>query len=135
MLALREEESRNAVGERKAFKIKHSKAELELWREKGRLYGMAIAIYGHPEIARRKLEDYPAFSPGLGSEPYEIYHKAKDEVLAGMNKPTVADIEKDIDRKESWVRNFDIEEEISKLMKRYDVEDSLAKDLLESVAD
>ncbi|MFC1590811.1 hypothetical protein ACFL42_04915 [Candidatus Omnitrophota bacterium] len=135
LIALHEEESRNIVAERRVLNSKRLKAELELWREKGRLYAMAIAIYGHPETARRRLEEYPSFSPALGSEPYDIYHEAKDKTLADRSKPTVADIEKDIDRRENWVRNFDIEEEISKIMKRYNVDDSLAKDLLESVAD
>jgi seryl-tRNA synthetase len=135
LTALHEEETRNVVMERRVLNSKRSKAELEFWREKGRLFGMAIAIYGHPEIARRRLEEHPSFSPALGSEQYDIYHAAKDRALAEVNKPTVADIEKDIDSKENWVRNFDLEEEIAKLMKRYGVEDSLAKDLLESVAD
>ena len=135
LTALRDEESRNLATERRVLNSKRSKAELDLWREKGRLFGIAMAIYGHPETARKRLEEYPSFSPGVGSEPYDLYHTAKDRALAEVNKPTVADIEKDIDRKESWVRNFDIEEEIAKLMKRYNVEDSLAKDLLEAVAD
>jgi len=135
LTSLHEEETRNVVMERRVLNSKRSKSELELWREKGRLFGMAIAIYGHPEIARRRLEEYPSFSPALGSEQHDIYHAAKDRALAEVNKPTVADIEKDIERKENWVRNFDIEEEIAKLTKRYDVDDSLAKDLLESVAD
>jgi len=135
LTTLRDEESRNVAAERRVLNSKRSKAELDLWREKGRLFGVAIAVYGHPETARKRLEEYPSFSPGVGSEPYDIYHTAKDRALAEANKPTVADIEKDIERKESWVRNFDIEEEIGKLMKRYNVEDSLAKDLLESVAD
>jgi len=89
LTALQEEESRNIVTERRVLNSKRSKAELELWREKGRLYAMAIAIYGHPETARRRLEDYPAFSPGLGSEPYEIYHTAKDKALSEINKPMI----------------------------------------------
>ena len=135
LLALREDESRNAIAERKILNAKRSKAELELWHEKGRLYGMAIAIYGHPAVAKRRLEDYPAFSPGLGSEEYEIYHKGKDEVLAGTNKPTIADIERDIDRKEGWVKNFDINEEIKKLTDRYSVETSLATEIPEAVTE
>ena len=132
---LREDESRNVIAERKILNAKRSKAELELWREKGKLYGMVIAIYGHPAIAKRRLEDYPAFSPGLGSEEYEIYQKAKDEVLSGMSKPTIADIQRDIDRKEGWVKNFDIEEEIKKLTERYSVESSLATEIPEVVTE
>lgn len=135
LTSMHEEETRNVVAERRVLNSKRAKAELELWREKGRLFGMAVAIYGHPETARRRLEEYPSFSPALGSEQHEIYHAAKDRALTEVNKPTVAEIEKDINRKENWVRNFDIEEEIAKLMKRYDVDDSLAKALLESVAD
>jgi len=72
--------------------------------------------------------------PGeLGSEEYEIYQKSKDEVLSGMSKPTIADIQRDIDRKEGWVKNFDIEEEIKKLTDRYSVESSLASDIPEAV--
>ena len=96
---------------------------------------MAIAIYGHPAVAKRRLEDYPAFSPGLGSEGYEIYHKGKDEVLAGMNKPTIADIERDIDRKDGWIKNFDIDEEIKKLTDRYSVETSIAPETHEAVTE
>jgi len=133
--ALREDESRNLIAERKILNAKRSKAELELWYEKGRLYGMAIAIYGHPAVAKRRLEDYPAFSPGLGSEGYEIYHKGKDEVLAGMNKPTIADIERGIDRKDGWIKNFDIDEEIKKLTDRYSVETSIALETHEAVTE
>jgi len=135
LTALHEEESRNIVTERRVLNSKRSKAELELWREKGRLYAMAIAIYGHPETARRRLEEYPSFSPALGSEPYDIYHEAKDRALVEMNKPTVADIEKDIERKENWVRNFDIEEEIDKLTKRFNVQSSLVTDVSEAVTE
>jgi hypothetical protein len=135
LLALRDEESRNAGAERKAFNNKRSKAELELWREKGRLYAMAIAIYGHPETARRRLEDYPAFSPSLGSEPYEIYHTAKDKALSETSKPMISDIEKDIEHKENWVKNFDIEEEIDKLMKRYNVQASPVAEIAEAVTE
>lgn len=135
LTALHEEESRNIVAERRVLNSKRSKAELELWREKGRLYAMAIAIYGHPETARRRLEEYPSFSPALGSEPYDIFHEAKDKTLADRSKPTVADIEKDIERKESWVRNFDIEEEIDKLTKRFNVQSSLAVDVSEAVTE
>ncbi len=133
LTALHEEESRNLMAEQRALKNKRLKAELDLWREKGRLYGLAIAVYGHPETARRRLEEYPSFSPALGSEPYEIYHSAKDRTLAEMNKPTVADIERDIEHRENWVKNFDIEEEIKKLTDRYSVQSSLATGISESV--
>jgi len=118
-LALKDEESQKVIEIRKRLNRERDKAKLDLWKAKGKLFGLAFALHGHPAVTKRDLESYPAFSPSLGTEEYDIFHAEKDRVIAGLNRPTVADVEEEIRSKSNWVSNFDLEKEIRQIMRKY----------------
>ena len=118
-ISLKDEESQKVIEIRKRLNRERDKVKLDLWKAKGKLFGLAFALHGHPAVTKRDLESYPAFSPSLGTEAYDVFHTEKDRVIAGLNRPTVADIEEEIRSKSNWVSNFDLEKEIRQIMKRY----------------
>jgi hypothetical protein len=119
LLALRDEEVQRITEERKRLAVKREKDQLELWKAKGHILGMAIAFFGHPEKARRHLEEYPAFSPSPGDELHNVFHTEKEKALAEMKRPTVSDIENKIFEKDHWVKNFNLEEECIQIMEKH----------------
>ena len=76
-------------------------------------------MHGHPEPTKRSLESFPAFSPSLGTEEYDIFHAEKDRVIAGLTRPTVADVEEDISDKSHWIKDFDVDDEVKDIMRKY----------------
>lgn len=119
LTAKRDEEAKRIIDDRKQLNIDREKAVLELWRAKGRLFALAFAIYGHPETTRRHLEDFPEFSPGLGTDEYKHFHAEIDKGIAELRRPTIADVEEGIRGRDHWVSHFDLEQEIKTLMKKY----------------
>jgi len=119
LIAKRDEETKRVIEERNAMNRKKDEAVLDLWRAKGKLFGLAYAIYGHPETTRRHLQDYPSFSPSMGTNEYNVFHAEKEKVIAELRRPTVADVEEDIRGRDHWASHFDLEYEIAILMKRY----------------
>ena len=118
-IALKDEESQKVIEARKRFNRERDKVKLDLWKAKGKLFGLAFALHGHPEVTRRDLESFPAFSPSVGTEEYDVFHAEKDRIIAGLNRPTVADVEEEIRGKSHWVSQFDLEDEIKQIMRRY----------------
>lgn len=119
LIAKRDEEMKRVIDERNAMNRKKDEAILDLWRAKGKLFGLAYAIYGHPETTRRHLQDHPSFSPSMGTNEYNAFHDEKEKVIAELRRPTVADVEEDIRCRDHWASYFDLEHEISTLMKKY----------------
>jgi len=118
-IALKDEESQKVIEARKRFNRERDKAKLDLWKAKGKLFGLAFALHGHPEVTRRNLESYPAFSPSVGTEEYDVFHAEKDRIIAGLNRPTVADVEEDIADKSHWIKDFDLDDEVKTIMRKY----------------
>ncbi len=118
-VSLKNEESQKVIEGSKRLNRERDKVKLELWKAKGKLFGLAFALHGHPEVTRRDLESYPAFSPSAGTEEYNIFHAEKDRVIAGLNRPTVADIEEELRCKNHWVSNFDLEKQIRRIMRKH----------------
>ena len=119
LTAKRDEESKRIIEDRNAMNREKDKAILELWRAKGKLFALAFAIYGHPETTRRHLEEFPEFSPGLGSDAYKIFHAEIDKGIAELRHPTVSDVAEDIRCRDHWVSHFDLEREVKALMRKY----------------
>ena len=119
LIAKRDEELKRIIEDRNAMNRKKDEAILDLWRAKGKLFGLAYAIYGHPETTRRHLQEPPSFSPSLGTNEYNAFHPEKEKVIAELRRPTVADVEEDIRGRDHWVSHFDLEQEINTLMKKY----------------
>lgn len=118
-VALKDEESQKIIEIRKRLSRERDKVKLDLWKAKGKLFGLAFAIHGHPEVTRRDLESFPAFSPSVGTEEHDVFHNEKDRVIAGLNHPTVADVEEELRGKRNWVSNFDLEKEVRRIMKKH----------------
>lgn len=135
LTAKRDEESKRIIEDRNAMNREKDKAILELWRAKGKLFALAFAIYGHPETTRRHLEEFPEFSPGLGSDAYKIFHAEIEKGVAELRRPTVADIEENIRTRDHWVSHFDLEQEIKILMKKYRPEPVKTAEQAETVAE
>jgi len=118
-IAIKDEETQKLVETRKRLNRERDKARLELWKAKGKLFGLAYALHGHPEVTRRALESFPAFSPSLGTEEYEIFHAEKDKAIARLDRPTVADIEDEIRNISHWITHFNVDEEVKEIMKKH----------------
>ncbi len=119
LTAKRDEEAKRVIEDRKQLNLDRDKSLLELWRAKGKLFALAFAIYGHPETTRRHLEEFPEFSPGLGSDAHKVFHAEIDKGIAELRRPTIADVAEDIRCRDHWVSHFDLEQEIKALMKKY----------------
>jgi len=117
-LTLKDEASQKVIEIRRRLNRERDKAKLDLWKAKGKLFGLAFALHGHPETTRRDLESFPAFSPSVGTEEYDVFHAEKDRVIDGLNRPTVADVEEEIRGKSNWVSTFDLEKEIRRIMRK-----------------
>ena len=117
-IALKDEASQKVIEIRRRLNRERDKAKLDLWKAKGKLFGLAFALHGHPETTRRDLESFPAFSPSIGTEEYDVFHAEKDRVIDGLNRPTVADVEEEIRGKSNWVSTFDLEKEIRRIMRK-----------------
>jgi len=117
-IALKDEASQKVIEIRRRLNRERDKAKLDLWKAKGKLFGLAFALHGHPETTRRDLESFPAFSPSVGTEEYDVFHAEKDRVIDGLNRPTVADVEEEIRGKSNWVSTFDLEKEIRRIMRK-----------------
>ena len=117
-IALKDEASQKVIEIRRRLNRERDKAKLDLWKAKGKLFGLAFALQGHPETTRRDLESFPAFSPSVGTEEYDVFHAEKDRVIDGLNRPTVADVEEEIRGKSNWVSTFDLEKEIRRIMRK-----------------
>jgi len=135
LIAKRDEELKRIIEDRNAMNRKKDEAILDLWRAKGKLFGLAYAIYGHPETTRRHLQEYPSFSPNLGTAEYNAFHPEKEKVIAELRRPTIADVEEDIRGRDHWVSHFDIEQEINALMKKYRPEPVKPAEQVEPVAE
>jgi hypothetical protein len=135
LIAKRDEVLKRIIEDRNAMNLKKDEAILDLWRAKGKLFGLAYAIYGHPETTRRHLQDYPSFSPSLGTDEYNAFHPEKEKVIAELRRPTIADVEEDIRGRDHWVSHFDLEQEINALMKKYRPEPVKAVEQGEPVAE
>ena len=118
-IAIKDEETQKLVETSKRLNRERDKARLELWKAKGKLFGLAYALHGHPEVTRRALESFPAFSPSLGTEEYEIFHAEKDKAIARLDRPTVADIEDEIRNTSHWITHFNVDEEVKEIMKKH----------------
>jgi hypothetical protein len=119
LIVKRDGEMKRIIEDRNAMNREKDKATIELWKAKGRLFGLAYAVYGHPEVTRRRLQEYPSFSPNLGTEEYNAFHEEKEKIIAELRRPTIADVEEDIRSRDHWVSHFDLEHEIATLMKKY----------------
>jgi len=117
-ITLKDEASQKVIEIRRRLNRERDKAKLDLWKAKGKLFGLAFALHGHPETTRRDLESFPAFSPSVGTEEYDVFHAEKDRVIDGLNRPTVADVEEEIRGKSNWVSTFDLEKEIRRIMRK-----------------
>ena len=117
-IALKDEASQKVIEIRRRLNRERDKAKLDLWKAKGKLFGLAFALHGHPETTSRDLESFPAFSPSVGTEEYDVFHAEKDRVIDGLNRPTVADVEEEIRGKSNWVSTFDLEKEIRRIMRK-----------------
>jgi len=117
-IALKDEASQKVIEIRRRLNRERDKAKLDLWKAKGKLFGLAFALHGHPETTRRDLESFPAFSPSVGTEEYDVFHAEKDRVIDGLNRPTLADVEEEIRGKSNWVSTFDLEKEIRRIMRK-----------------
>ena len=117
-IALKDEASQKVIEIRRRLNRERDKVKLDLWKAKGKLFGLAFALHGHPETTRRDLESFPAFSPSVGTEEYDVFHAEKDRVIDGLNRPTVADVEEEIRGKSNWVSTFDLEKEIRRIMRK-----------------
>lgn len=135
LTAKRDEESKRIIEDRNAMNRERDKAILDLWRAKGKLFALAFAIYGHPETTRRHLEEFPEFSPGLGSDAHKIFHAEIDKGIAELRRPTIADVEEGIRGRDHWVSHFDLEQEIKSLMKKYRPEPVKTAEQAEPVAE
>lgn len=131
----RDVEMKRIVEDRNAMNREKDKATIELWKAKGKLFGLAYAIYGHPEVTRRKLQEYPSFSPSLGTDEYNAFDAEKEKVIAELRRPTIADIEADIQSRDHWVSHFDLEQEIKSLMKKYQPEPIKQTEQVDPVAE
>ena len=119
LTAKRDEETKRIAEDRNAMNRKKDEAVLDLWRAKGRLFGLAYAVYGHPEVTRRKLQEPPSFSPSLGTVEYDAFNAEKEKVIAELKHPTIADVEESVHSRDHWASHFDLEQEIAGLMKKY----------------
>jgi hypothetical protein len=131
----RDEEAKRVIEDRKQLNLDRDKAVLELWRAKGKLFALAFAIYGHPETTRRHLEDFPEFSPRLGTDEYKHFHAEIDKGIAELRRPTIADVEEGIRGRDHWVSHFDLEHEVKALMRKYRPEPVKPAEQAEPVAE
>ena len=118
-IALKDETSQQVIEIRKRLNHDRDKVKLDLWKAKGKLFGLAFALHGHPAVTKRDLESYPAFSPSLGTEEFDVFHVEKDRIIAGLNRPTVADIEEELRCKSNWVSTFDLEKEVRQIRRKH----------------
>ena len=135
LTAKRDDESKRIIEDRKRLNFDRDKAVLELWRAKGKLFALAFAIYGHPETTRRHLEEFPEFSPGLGSDAHKVFHAEIDKGITELRRPTIADVGEDIRGRDHWVSHFDLEQEIKALMRKFRPEPVKPAEQTEPVAE
>ena len=83
-ITLKDEASQKVIEIRRRLNRERDKAKLDLWKAKGKLFGLAFALHGHPETTRRDLESFPAFSPSVGTESTMYFMPRKTELLMDL---------------------------------------------------
>lgn len=117
--ALRDEESRRITEERQKWQSEQEKLWREISRLKGRLFGIVMGIYGHPEGVRRHLESYPSFSFSTNDSYYNEFTAEKERAEAELKRPSPSDLNNAIERKQRWLDIFNLEEEYQSVLKKY----------------
>jgi len=80
---------------------------------------MALSIYGHPELARRKLSDGLSFALGSSDPFFEEFESEKNKALEQAQKPTIAQVDRECENKDHWLDTFNLEERCAAVLKKY----------------
>ena len=119
LMANCDDESKRLIEARRRLDQERDKAMCEFTKAKGRLFGMALSIYGYDERARINLECLRSFTPCNTDPFFEEFEYEKKKSLSEIKKPTVADIERDCEIKERWITTFNLDEEHAKILDKY----------------
>ena len=91
----------------------------ELAKIKGRLVGLATAVYAYPEVAQNYLRSLESFSFDNSHPHYELFTVEKDRAMAELKHPTPADIEAECNAKTIWLGGFRIADEHERILEKH----------------
>ena len=117
--AQREEESKRIIDDRHKWAAEKEKLMREASRLKGRLVGMMIGIYHYESEAIVQLQTSPSFIFSNTHPHFAEFTAEKDRTLADLKKPTPGDLHDAIERKDSWLLHFNIEDEYRDILSKY----------------
>jgi hypothetical protein len=115
----RDDETKRLADLRKRLEAEREKAMREFAKARGRLLGVALGIYKYPDRERINLIDINSFLPSPDYIFLEEFETEKNRALSELKKPTVADLEQESERKDAWLRNFNLEDEYKDIIRKY----------------
>jgi hypothetical protein len=113
------EESKQIYIDRNKWATEKEKLLREVNKVKGRLVGLMIGVYHYEPEAMHQLGNLSAFNISNSDPLYEEFTAEKDRALSELKRPTPADLEVAVQRKEHWVSTFKIDEEYEAILKAY----------------
>jgi len=113
------QESKQICIDRNKWATEKEKLLREVNKVKGRLVGLMIGVYHYEPEAMHQLGNLSAFNVSNSDPLYEEFTTEKNQALSELKRPTPADLEVAVQRKEHWVSTFKIDEEYESILKMY----------------
>jgi len=114
-----DEESKKVVIDRKKLSEETEKFRREVYKLKGRLVGLMTGIYHYESEAMVQLGHLSAFSIQGDDRYFAEFTAEKNRALSELKRPTPADLENAVQAKELWLRQFRLDDEYEKILKKY----------------
>jgi hypothetical protein len=113
------QESKQINIDRQKFASEKEKFLREVSKVKGRLVGLMIGVYHYESEVVHQLGNIGAFSISNTDPNYAEFTAEKNRALSELKRPTPADLEDAIQRKDIWISSFKIDDEYESILKKY----------------
>lgn len=97
----------------------YQRMECELAKLKGRLVGLAVAIYGDPGVAQGMLGNLQQFSFNQDNPNYDVFITERNRVMSELKHPTATELKDECDAKRMGLMSFRVEDECVRLIEQY----------------
>lgn len=113
------QETKQITIDRNKWATEKEKLLREVNKIKGRLVGLMIGVYHYEPEAMRQLGNLTTFNVANSDPLYDEFTAEKNRALSELKRPTPADLEDAVQRKEYWVASFKIDDEYESVLKKY----------------
>ena len=86
---------------------------------KGRLVGLAVAIYEYPGVAQGMLGNLQQFSFNQDNPNYDVFITECDRAISELKHPTAAELKNECDAKRMGLISFKVEDERAQIIEKY----------------